>query len=426
VQEFDLRPHGPRTYAELCAEFRSLFRQAVLRSLDPRGTTAIAVSGGLDSSSIYCVARALEAEGADTGKIIGINFTAEDGGLADERAYTDAICRQYGSGIVRVPMQPGGFLDSIRETMWASESPLVNPAGNLFQRQYEVAARNHASAFVSGYWGDEAFSPFNHWYHLLWSLRLPTLLRVAREHHRWITETPVTAGDTLAWILRGTLGEFSPKWLQRAYRRLRPSMSPHPLSLGRLGACNDVPKSPLDWRPATRFAHWQRDLLDSGQTRHYLQTFDCEAAAFGMRAAHPFLDPDLTQFLLRCDGAQLNPGGRYKGLLRDALRQEVPAMILDRRNKGDFTKAYGVGQRRDLIRALQWNSWRERLTQLGYLPESFPEWANDRAANLTCDRDDAHITQQSTDCVGLGLWLSLFFDRGFEDDVERHAAHGAG
>jgi hypothetical protein len=66
-------------------------------------------------------------------------------------------------------------------------------------------------------------------------------------------------------------------------------------------------------------------LLDSGQTRHYLQTFDCEAAAFGMRAAHPFLDPDLTQFLLRCDGAQLNPGGRYKGLLRDALRQEVPA-----------------------------------------------------------------------------------------------------
>jgi len=415
VQEFDLRPHGLRPYSELCAEFRALFRQAVARSLDLLGTTAITVSGGLDSSSIYCVAKALEAEGAATGRIVGINFTAEDGSWADERIYTDAICRQYGPGIVRVPMQPDGFLDSLSETTWASESPQINPAGNLFQRQYAVAAGEGASTFVTGFWGDEVFSPFNYWYHLLWSLRLPTLLRVAREHHHWIIETPVTAKDTLGWILRGTLGEFSPAWLRRAYRRLRPpSMSPHPLALGRLGAWREGWKPPLAWRPATRFAQWQRDLLDLPRTRHFLQAVDREMATYGMRASHPFLDADLVQFLLRCNGSQLNPGGRYKGLLRDALRQEVPAAILDRTNKGDFTEVYGIGQRRDLRRALGSDPWVGALKQAKYLSESPPEWAEGRGGRLTCNSDDAHITTQLTDCVGLGHWLSLFFDRGFE------------
>jgi len=419
VQEFDLRPHGPRPYSDLCAEFRALFRQAVARSLDPLGTTAITVSGGLDSSSIYCVARALEAEGAPTGRIVGINFTAEDGSWADERIYTDAIRDQYGPGIVRVPMQPDGFLDSLSETTWASESPQLNPAGNLFQRQYAAAAGEGAGTFVTGFWGDEVFSPFNYWYHLLWSLRLPTLLRVAREHHRWITETPVTARDTLAWILRGTLGEFSPAWMRRAYRRLRPSrVSAHPLAPGRLGAYREGRKPPLAWRPASRFAQWQRDLLDFPQTRHFLQAFDREVAAYGMRASHPFLDADLVQFLLRCDGSQLNPGGRYKGLLRDALRQEVPAIILERTNKGDFTDAYRVGQQRDLVRALDSDRGVGALKQTGYLSELPPEWANEGVNNLTSNSDNAHITTQSTDCVGLGHWLSLFFDRGFENDVE--------
>ena len=425
VQEFDLRPHGPRAYVELCAEFRSLFRQAVARGLDPHGTTAITVSGGLDSSSIYCVAKALQAEGAGTGRIVGINFTTEDGGPADERVYTDAISRQCGPGILRVPMQPDGFLASLPETIRASESPQVNPAGNLFQRQYAMAAEEGATTFVTGFWGDEVFSPFNYWHHLLWSLRLPTLLKVAREHHRWITETPSTAWDTLGWVLRATFKEFSPLWMQRVVRSLkRSSVPPHPLAAGRLAAYGRARRSaPLAWRPATRFAQWQRDLLDFPHTRHFLRAFDQEVAAYDMRAAHPFLDPDLVQFLLRCDGSQINPQGRYKGLMRDALRQEVPAVVLDRRDKGDFTDAYRAGHLRDLGAALHSKRWGAALKSAEYVRECSPEWVD---VCLTSNSDNVHITAQSADCVGLGHWLNLFYDRGFEDDVERYAAHGAG
>jgi len=406
VQEFDLQPRGPRPYRELCAEFRALFRQAVARSLDPEHPTAITVSGGLDSSAIYCVARTLEAEGAAAGGIVGINFTAEDGGWADERVYTEAIVARYGPGIVRVPMQPDGFLASLPETVHASESPTVNPASNLFQRQYATAAGLGATTLVMGFWGDEAFSPFNYWYHLLWSLRLPTLLRVAREHHRWIVETPVTAKDTLGWVVRSSLREFSPAWLRRAYRRLKPERTPHPLALGRLGAYREVgTPAPLVWWPTTRFAHWQRDLLDAPRSRHFMQGVDREVAAHGMRAAHPFLDAELVQFLLRCDGSQLNPGGRYKGLLRDALRQEVPATILDRTSKGDFTDAYGIGQRRDLVSALGSGPAVPTLARMNYLQESSLEWAKDPAKYLTLQRDDAHIIAQLTECAGLGYWL---------------------
>ncbi|MFC5577719.1 asparagine synthase-related protein [Lysobacter niabensis] len=427
VQDFDLRPHGPRPYPELCEEFRVLFRQAVARSLDPARPTAITVSGGLDSSSIYCVAKNLEAEGVATGGIVGINFTAEDGSWADERSYTGAIVERYGPGIVRVPMQPDGFLASLDEAMRASESPLVNPAGNLFQRQYATAAGLGASTFVMGYWGDEAFAPFNHWFHLLWSLRVPTLLRVAREHHRWIVETPVTARDTLGWVVRSSVVEFTPAWMRRAYRWLRPARALHPLATGRLGAYREAAATtPLVWRSATRYAHWQRDLLDAPQHRQFLGDADREMAAHGMRAAHPFLDPDLVQFLLRCDGSQINPGGRYKGLLRDALRQDVPAAILDRTSKGDFTEAYGAGRVRDLATMLGAGPTLPRLAKLNYLPEQMLDSAKKSVNCLTLKRDDVHIAGQLTDCAGLGHWLGfLYADRGHENDVQADAGHRA-
>ncbi len=419
IREFDLTPHGNRPYDELCEEFHGVFRQAVRRSLHPSAPNAVTVSGGLDSSSIYCVARALQAEGEKLGPIVGLNFTADDGGLADERAYTDAITARYGPGIVRVPMQPNGFLDSLPATMRASEVPFATPSGNLFQRQYEVARDHDAATFVSGFWGDEAFNPFNYLYHLLWSLRLPSFVRVAREHHRWITESPATSAQTLAGVVRGTIRDFTPRWL-RSMRLEGRATNAHLLACGRLGrALAQASHPPLAWRPGTRFAQWQRDLLDRPRTRYFLSAAAGEAGAFGLRSMHPFLDPGVVQFVLRCSGKQLNPGGRYKGLMRDALRSEVPALVLERRTKGDFTQAYGPGVARDSVDWLAGNG-QDVLQRHGYLNEDGARKLS-RALALNADSVDQHsnIDWQSLDTIGLASWLDTFIDRGVRHESER-------
>lgn len=420
VREFDLTPHGTRAHGDLCDEFRLLFRQAVARSLDPARPNAVTVSGGLDSSSIYCVAKSLEADGAVPGGIVGINFTAEDGSWADERQYTGAITQRYGPGIVRVPMQPDGFLDSLPALVKASEVPIAMPAGNLFHRQYRVAAEHGAATFLTGFWGDEAFAPFNHWYHLLWSLRMPSLLRLAREHHRWIVETQLTARDTLAGVFRGTIAEMTPRWLRQLRRRVSGAAPAHPLAGGRLGLWASSEAGPaLAWRPSTRFAIWQRDMLDLPRVRYHLLGADAEVAAFGMRAAHPFLDADLAQFLLRCNGEQLNPGGRYKGLLRDALRREVPGMVLDRHSKGDFTKVYGSGQARDLARWLADEETTDALRKGGYMDEQAIAALKGAARCLMVKCDVAHIHWSGLDCAGFAHWLDCFNNRGLPHGFER-------
>jgi asparagine synthase (glutamine-hydrolysing) len=420
VREFDLTPHGTRAYGDLCDEFRFLFRQGVARSLDPLRLNAVTVSGGLDSSSIYCVAKDLEAEGAVPGGILGINFTAEDGTWADEREYTVAITQRYGPGIVRVPMQPDGFLDSLPALVKASEVPIAMPAGNLFHRQFQTAAEHGAATFLTGFWGDEAFSPFNHWYHLLWTLRVPSLLRVAWEHHRWIVESQMTARGTLASVVLGTIAEITPKRLRQLRRGVSKAVPAHPLASGRLGLWASAEAGPaLAWRPSTRFAVWQRDMLDLPRVRYHLQAADAEVATFGMRAIHPFLDADLTQFLLKCNGEQLNPGGRYKGLLRDALRPEVPGMVLERRSKGDFTVAYGAGQARDLARWLADGQMMDALCKGDYMNEQAIAALQDEVFRLTAGRDTGHISWRALDCAGLAHWLDCLNNRGFSRATEQ-------
>lgn len=411
VREFDLTPHeSHRRYPDLCEEFEVLFNQAVLRCLDPRRPSAITVSGGLDSSSIYCVARAAAEIGR---KSIGINFTAEDGGLADERYYTDAIHALCGGDVFRAPLQPDGFLASLDERIEASENFMVIPAGNLFKRQYEIAKDQGCVAFLTGFWGDEAFSPTNHWYHLFWSMRLPSFIRAAREHHRWIMESPATAEESMLEILRGTLSCLIPPKARRLMGRGRaPGVQSNPLARGRLGVfAQAFDAVPIVWSPKGRFAHWQRDSLDSAQMRAFIGLENRTLAWHGLDVRHPFLDADLMQFMLRCNGAQLNPDGRYKGLLRDALRGTVPDTILDRRTKGDFTDEYGHGLERDVGPALR-RVAAGKAVDAGYLNKPDVIRLADRLQGLTANRDSAHTYQQALDCIGLDAWLDRFVTGG--------------
>ena len=109
---------------EECAEaFRELFAQAVRRRLRSAYPIAFAVSGGLDSSSIFCISQTFRKDNpGNYPPLLGIALTSRDGSLSDESAMQDEIEHQYSVTIQRLPVI-GSFMTGAAKSIWYSELP---------------------------------------------------------------------------------------------------------------------------------------------------------------------------------------------------------------------------------------------------------------------------------------------------------------
>jgi asparagine synthase (glutamine-hydrolysing) len=113
-----------KEYAEV---FGNLFEQAVSRRLRSARPVAVSVSGGLDSSSIYCMSERIRRREPDRfPSVVGVSYTSADGTPSDEKSYLAEIERQYGTTIERFPMSGPGFLDGCLEEVWHVESPFLD------------------------------------------------------------------------------------------------------------------------------------------------------------------------------------------------------------------------------------------------------------------------------------------------------------
>ena len=82
-------------------------REAVRRRIRAARPVAVSVSGGFDSSSIFCQAETLRrAQKVQGGPLVGISWLGEAGTTIDEGRYVDAIEAAYGVRIERIPVEP--------------------------------------------------------------------------------------------------------------------------------------------------------------------------------------------------------------------------------------------------------------------------------------------------------------------------------
>ncbi len=80
---------------EAVAEFRRLFREAVLAQLDDGAPAWAQLSGGLDSSSIVAMVQQLAADGL-VPPLAGTQTAVDSLAEGDETRYSEAVVRQYG------------------------------------------------------------------------------------------------------------------------------------------------------------------------------------------------------------------------------------------------------------------------------------------------------------------------------------------
>jgi asparagine synthase (glutamine-hydrolysing) len=401
--------------AEAVEGFREHFTRAVRRRLRP-APVAVSVSGGLDSSAIFCVGQAIRR--SDGGPpLIGVSYTVADGQPSDEKAYLADIERACGVEIRRWDTLPGGLMEGGRDAIRHVEGPLLETRWTGTDAYYRAIRALGVRTLLTGHFGDQF---------LVDGAFLVDLVTRGAWRSAWTSAIDVGrfCDDGVSAVRRrlaaALVSEFAPRAVLPALRRLRRTFrAAHtlaPVYSEAFRARGEAAARRRADEARTGSAH-ARALHRLARSRYHVMSLEWSnkvAAMHGMDAAFPFFDRDLIAFLMAIPGEFQGRRGVPKGLMREALASVLPETIRGRTSKADFTGDVNTEMAQDydkLVRCLRSGGL---VVQRGYVREH--ELAGLERFRPDPGADSCTLSWALADLVSLELWLQEFFDQHAEVD----------
>ena len=312
--------------------FRDLFDQAVTRCTAGSARPAVALSGGLDSTSVLATLATLPPVGH------GVRATAlclpMPGEAADEQATQREVAARAGADLRWVsavdPEDPAlGPFGAAPDALFSSlGAPPVATNWFLVDRLAAAAAAEGIDVGLDGEDADSLLSGG--------MLAYADLLATLRWRSWWREYRLLNAHR--AWpgrraFIRASAAPLVP------WRRRRPSLSPPALLAEPLQRL--VPAARwTPYRPG-RMGRWAAG--QAARPEALTQATSVAAlswAQHGVAVGHPFLDPDLVAFAVTLPWQHRLSGGYQKVVLRRAMADRLPESVLRRRTKADLSVAF--------------------------------------------------------------------------------------
>ena len=333
----EIRLGSDKAYAEA---FRELFTDAVrcrLRSAFPVGSM---LSGGLDSSSIVCVARELLAKG---GCPRPHTFSAvfDDVPECDERRYIETVLSGGGVEPHLIRGDKVNPVERLEQDLVQQDEPFYAPNLFLHWALYQEAWHGHVRVLLDGLDGDTTVS-----HGLAYLAELAQngrWLRLGREvlglsHHLRRSPSAVLR----SYVLR----PLAPDAVRLLWRALRRHGNGQPAS-GTLVDPSLARRSGVESRARTEQAA-QRAALRSSRTLHHrglthgvlsliLEVADHAAAALSIEPRYPFFDRRVAEFCLALPADQKLRNGWTRFVLRTAMEGILPPEVQWRGGKADLS-----------------------------------------------------------------------------------------
>ena len=333
------------------SQFIHLFRQAIAERIQ-FGKIASHLSGGMDSSSVVCLARDLLAQR----RLVTLSLVYQMRSLAGETDYIQMVLDQGGAidpyyldGDAAVDFQ--WFTDKIPDH--------DEPYPGLFHLAMEkvlvdLASQLGVTTILSG-GGSELITEGNR-YHLADLIRQGHPNAALKEARQWAKAKNQSLWSILyPWgiepLLPPLLREGIPTFLRRGYGRW-----------SKLGLFEIPPWVLPDF--ARDYAMWSKALATIDQVNQYPveQSFNLLglrtaagnwaswhlAAPLGIRISQPFLDPRLITYCLSLPREIREIPGVPKPLLQVEMGGILPEPIRTRRFKGNFNQVYWKGLAQNL------------------------------------------------------------------------------
>jgi asparagine synthase (glutamine-hydrolysing) len=321
--------------AELAERLRQTLSAAIDDTLSPRpAAAAMLLSGGLDSSAVAALAS------RSTVALEAFSACFPDDPELDETSWAGQVADHIGVRLTTVRIAHREPLRAAASYLDAWQLPLPVP-GIFIDEQLLATARSHgATAAIDGQGGDELFGAS----HFLISdylrrVRVPAAWRLARTNP-WGGST---APRRQVWRLLMQVGARGaiPPGLHELTRRRRPAERYAPRWLRpELMRLYHETEDPWRWKrlDGPRWWAWLADTLTRGREiadiANYLRR---RARMAGLDALSPLLDVGLVELMLRVPPEVSFDPSMTRPLVRDALRDALPAAALWRRDKGDFS-----------------------------------------------------------------------------------------
>ncbi len=354
-----IRYQRDEDYAE---HYRELLFDEVRRASRSDGPVAFAVSGGLDSTALFCVADRLKNNGELLAPgLRGYTFAADEGSNAYELPYAHAAARETGREIIECPLFDPDIDWYAQDARERRDIAIPSNGAMMLGIDRQVVA-DGCRVIINGTGGDEWLQGNRLYYREF--LRDGAFAQFGRAFR----DDAAAAGwpSAIAEAARHVLAELTPAPIARRIRmRLHASRQARDKELfwlkpewrERLREAEAqyraaLPEDPVKWVKHNLAKAPRGDLSHEMMAR--------QRAEIGLQSRHPMLSRRFIEFSVQTPAHIKSRGGIGKIVHRQAMRGILPDEVLNRQSKANFTNVSIDTQFADYMR----NRGTEQLADL--------------------------------------------------------------
>ena len=382
------RRHDEREYEE---QFRALFRDAVSSRLQARAPVVAELSGGLDSSSVVCMAVDLIRRGdVAASDLTAISYVHRGSRDVPFIGKVEEHCdlRSVRLSVDDIPLFAASDI----------LGPLPHSRSRLQQSAAVLARDVGATAFLTGQTGDQLTGNWrDDSLQIVRALRRGRLVEASRDALAWSR----AAGVPAAWIL-SRASQASLPYFGRAASLYevegmtgRGDTSLRVPFVERAGLSEPDAVFSNEWMDAPP---WRRAHVRALTMTRELRLLEAPEPMDGLDYGHPFMHRPLVEFLLSVPADVVCRPREPRRLMRRALSAMWPATLRGRRSKGLFSSSYFKAFRPLAVSLLQARRW--RVVERGWIDrESFASRLERLSRGIECNQ------QQLRQILLLEYWL---------------------
>ncbi len=331
-----------RVSKDAAEQLKELMIEAVRCRVEVPGPVGIMLSGGLDSSSLACIAqKVLSSQGRTLlgfSKVLPPNLVS---GIVGEERFIQAVERHLDLKVYYVDEMTITTQERLEEYFEFSQCFPFNPFPFLTQPLAEMVYLRGCRTVLNGFGGDETVSTFG-----LSSLALLFKYRYWGEFLENLNSYRKVNSLPMSQVFRGkVLPPLLPESVKMLYRKIR--RREKKIYLGN----RFVRQSVLHDTNAGRFLEKHIgyidgryldpreelfDLIQSTYFRPILQFYDCFGKMIGIKYENPFLDKRIIEFMLTVHPKEYLTGGWPRSLIRRSMRGVLPEEVRMRSCKTPF------------------------------------------------------------------------------------------
>ncbi len=383
---------------EVYRRFCELFEDSVrlrLRSDVPLG---VALSGGLDSSSIACV-----AAGLLKGKRLEAFSSCFEEAEYDERRFIDPMLKATNANANIIFTKPEDLFKDIEDIIWHQDEPYSTLS--IFPQWYvmKLAKEKGVKVLLTGQGGDETLAGYHKYYFYLFA-DLICSLKWARAHSeiRYYKDLKGSSAPVWGAIFKIMLSYIIPQIIKRGFS----AGGKVPSYLNRDFARSHVRHVFTVKKFASILNNDLYNGLKISPLPSLLHIDDRSSMAHGVESRAPFLDYRLVEYLFSLGPEYKIRDGMTKFILRSSFKNILPEEVRVRRDKMGFATPLEKWLRMELKGKVEELFKSKEFLDRPYFDhgnviKEFKDFAEGR-------KRDSHYTIWSW--VNLELWFRKFID----------------